>query len=293
MAASGAVAARGARRRRLVAGARHDLGPRSHRRPAGGAPGAGRGMPGGGALRRARGADGTSRTGPAAVAPSRSVFVVASMVTAARSLDATVVLLTPSSSRPPPACARPPSRTSTPARTSPTRASLLLPVSNLTNLVAFPASGLSFSRFAGLMALPTLDGVGRGVDGAVALLRHRADRPRVAAGSPADGRPGAAPFGADGACALRSPVSRSARWSGSSRCGWPWRGRRRLRSRRSRAAPRRRWDLVRAAEPGLRGLRLGLGVIVAAAGPARARLGRGGRCSRRATLSARCCSWPR
>jgi arsenical pump membrane protein len=30
-------------------------------------------------------------------------------------------------------------------------ASLLLPVSNLTNLLAFTASGLSFTRFAGLI----------------------------------------------------------------------------------------------------------------------------------------------
>jgi arsenical pump membrane protein len=35
-------------------------------------------------------------------------------------------------------------------------ASLLLPVSNLTNLLAFRASGLSFARFAALMALPWL-----------------------------------------------------------------------------------------------------------------------------------------
>jgi arsenical pump membrane protein len=35
-------------------------------------------------------------------------------------------------------------------------ASLLLPVSNLTNLLAFSASGLSFARFAALMALPWL-----------------------------------------------------------------------------------------------------------------------------------------
>src|SRR5262249_6842800 len=33
-------------------------------------------------------------------------------------------------------------------------ASLLLPVSNLTNLLAFHASGLSFARFGGLMVLP-------------------------------------------------------------------------------------------------------------------------------------------
>jgi arsenical pump membrane protein len=35
-------------------------------------------------------------------------------------------------------------------------ASLLLPVSNLTNLLAFRASGVSFTRFTGLMALPWL-----------------------------------------------------------------------------------------------------------------------------------------
>src|SRR6185436_19202567 len=38
-------------------------------------------------------------------------------------------------------------------------ASLLLPVSNLTNLLAFQASRLSFTRFAALMALPTLAAV--------------------------------------------------------------------------------------------------------------------------------------
>jgi arsenical pump membrane protein len=39
-------------------------------------------------------------------------------------------------------------------------ASLLLPVSNLTNLLAFHASKLSFTRFAALMALPTIAVVG-------------------------------------------------------------------------------------------------------------------------------------
>lgn len=39
-------------------------------------------------------------------------------------------------------------------------ASLLLPVSNLTNLLAFGESGLSFTRFALLMALPTVGAVG-------------------------------------------------------------------------------------------------------------------------------------
>jgi arsenical pump membrane protein len=39
-------------------------------------------------------------------------------------------------------------------------ASLLLPVSNLTNLLAFRASGLSFARFAAIMTLPWLAAIG-------------------------------------------------------------------------------------------------------------------------------------
>ena len=83
-----------------------------------------------------------------------AVFVAASLVTAVLSLDATVVLLTPvvfataarSGVRPKPyvyACTH-----------LANSASLLLPVSNLTNLLAFTASGLSFSRFTAVMALP-------------------------------------------------------------------------------------------------------------------------------------------
>ena len=37
---------------------------------------------------------------------------------------------------------------------------MLLPVSNLTNLLAFHASNVSFLRFAALMALPTIVAVG-------------------------------------------------------------------------------------------------------------------------------------
>jgi arsenical pump membrane protein len=84
------------------------------------------------------------------------VFVIASAVTAALSLDATVVLLTPVvfatastlGVRPKPhvyACNH-----------LANSASLLLPVSNLTNLLAMSAAGLSFVAFAGLMALPWL-----------------------------------------------------------------------------------------------------------------------------------------
>jgi arsenical pump membrane protein len=83
------------------------------------------------------------------------VFAVATAVTAVLSLDATVVLLTPVVFA-----------TAARLRTSPrphvyacshlaNSASLLLPVSNLTNLLAFHATDLSFARFAALMVLPT------------------------------------------------------------------------------------------------------------------------------------------
>nr|WP_205861536.1 SLC13 family permease [Planosporangium flavigriseum] len=84
------------------------------------------------------------------------VFVIAAVVTAILSLDATVVLLTPVvfatastiGARPKPhvyACTH-----------LANSASLLLPVSNLTNLLALAATGLGFLTFAGLMALPWL-----------------------------------------------------------------------------------------------------------------------------------------
>jgi arsenical pump membrane protein len=84
------------------------------------------------------------------------VFLVAASTTAVLSLDATVVLLTPIVFA-----------TAARLRANPrphvyacshlaNSASLLLPVSNLTNLLAFQASGLSFARFGGLMLLPWL-----------------------------------------------------------------------------------------------------------------------------------------
>ena len=84
------------------------------------------------------------------------VFLAAAATTAVLSLDATVVLLTPIVFA-----------TAARLRTNPrphvyacshlaNSASLLLPVSNLTNLLAFRASGLSFARFGALMALPWL-----------------------------------------------------------------------------------------------------------------------------------------
>jgi arsenical pump membrane protein len=79
------------------------------------------------------------------------VFAVAALVTAVLSLDATVVLLTPvvfATAARVGARARPHVYATAHLANS---ASLLLPVSNLTNLLAFTASGLSFTRFAVLM----------------------------------------------------------------------------------------------------------------------------------------------
>jgi arsenical pump membrane protein len=88
------------------------------------------------------------------------VFAVASVVTAVLSLDATIVLLTPvvfaTAAR---LGARPKPHVFACTHLSNT-ASLLLPVSNLTNLLAFAASGLSFPRFAELMVLPWLVAIG-------------------------------------------------------------------------------------------------------------------------------------
>jgi arsenical pump membrane protein len=88
------------------------------------------------------------------------VFAVAAVVTAVLSLDATVVLLTPvvivTASR---AGARPRPHVYACAHLANT-GSLLLPVSNLTNLLAFTAAGVTFTRFAALMALPWLLAVG-------------------------------------------------------------------------------------------------------------------------------------
>ncbi|WP_250002409.1 SLC13 family permease [Actinoplanes sp. M2I2] len=83
-----------------------------------------------------------------------AVFVAAALTTAFLSLDATVVLLTPvvlaTAAR---AGARPRPHAFAAAHLA-NSASLLLPVSNLTNLLAFAASGLSFLGFTALMALP-------------------------------------------------------------------------------------------------------------------------------------------
>ncbi len=86
----------------------------------------------------------------------RQVFVIAAVITAVLSLDATVVLLTPvvlATVRTLGVPVRPHAYAT--AHLSNT-ASLLLPVSNLTNLLAFTAAGLSFTRFTVLMTAPWL-----------------------------------------------------------------------------------------------------------------------------------------
>ncbi|MFF8601302.1 SLC13 family permease [Streptomyces sp. NPDC015232] len=113
-----------------------------------------------------------------------AVFALAALVTAALSLDATVVLLTPvvfataarmgTSPRP---------HSYATAHLSNT-ASLLLPVSNLTNLLAFTATGLGFTRFALVMLLPWLVAVG---------VEYAVFRRFFAADLDAPATPGAAP----------------------------------------------------------------------------------------------------
>jgi arsenical pump membrane protein len=87
------------------------------------------------------------------------VFAIAAIITAALSLDATVVLLTPvvlTTVRRLRAPVRPHAYATAHLANA---ASLLLPVSNLTNLLAFNASKLSFFKFTVLMTLPWLAAV--------------------------------------------------------------------------------------------------------------------------------------
>jgi arsenical pump membrane protein len=190
------------------------------------------------------------------------VFVIAASITAVLSLDATIVLLTPVvfattarmrvSAKPPVyACAH-----------LANSASLLLPVSNLTNLLAFHASHLSFLRFAALMVLPTIAAVAvewvvfkRFFDGDLSRPRYagtppeRPELPRLAVavltctlvGFALSSVVGVAPvwFAAAGAVAISIPALA-----------------------RKTATPA---ALARSTEPGFLIFVLGLGVIVEAA----------------------------
>jgi arsenical pump membrane protein len=112
--------------------------------------------------------EGLFRAAGAAMAQSNSnsqrlllptVFVIAAATTAILSLDATVVLLTPvvlATARALRVPARPHAYATAHLANS---ASLLLPVSNLTNLLAFSAAGLTFVHFSAVMTLPWLAAV--------------------------------------------------------------------------------------------------------------------------------------
>jgi arsenical pump membrane protein len=115
------------------------------------------------------------------------VFVVAAVTTAVLSLDATVVLLTPvvfATAARVGLRARPHVYATAHLANS---ASLLLPVSNLTNLLAFAASGLSFTRFAELMAPGWLLVIG--IEYVVFRRFFRADLAAAAAPPPPGRRP--------------------------------------------------------------------------------------------------------
>ena len=85
-----------------------------------------------------------------------TVFAIAAATTAVLSLDATVVLLTPVVLATARTLGIPPRPHAYATAHLANTASLLLPVSNLTNLLAFSAAGLTFAHFSAVMALPWL-----------------------------------------------------------------------------------------------------------------------------------------
>ena len=224
------------------------------------------------------------------------VFAVAAVTTAVLSLDATVVLLTPvvfATAARLEVRARPHVYACTHLANS---ASLLLPVSNLTNLLAFAASGLAFGRFAALMALPWLAAIAVEYVVFAPVLRRRPGR-RRAARRPTGPGPRADEAGRPGVHARRG---RAPRWPGSSVASaagvnpaWAaFAGAvvlavRALAQRRTTPA-----SLGRAADVPFLVFVLGLGIVVRGGDRQRARRARCARCCRAAR---RCppCSRPR
>ncbi|GAA1481203.1 ArsB/NhaD family transporter [Gordonia sinesedis] len=86
----------------------------------------------------------------------RLVFVAAAVTTAVLSIDTTIVLLTPVAVATALRLRDPPEPAGYASVHLANSASTLLPVSNLTNLLAFGATGLGFLQFAGVMAAPWL-----------------------------------------------------------------------------------------------------------------------------------------
>jgi arsenical pump membrane protein len=109
------------------------------------------------------------------------VVVLAALVTATLTLDATVVLVTPVVLATTVRLKVPNRPHSYACSHIANSGSLLLPVSNLTNLLAFHASGLSFGRFAAAMAIPWV--LACTLDWSTLRLAFRRDL-RATAGSP-------------------------------------------------------------------------------------------------------------
>jgi arsenical pump membrane protein len=138
-------------------------------------------------------------------------------------------------------------------------ASLLLPVSNLTNLLAFHASGLSFTRFAALMALPWL--LALAVEWLVLTRAFAADLAHAPRTPPAGDRPALARF---------APTVLAATLVGFALSGvvgiapvWVAAAAALALALHVRPSPT---ELLRAAEPGFLVFVAGLAVIVGAAG---------------------------
>src|SRR5579875_2883219 len=117
------------------------------------------------------------------------VVVLAALVTATLTLDATVVLLTPvvlATTQQLGVPNRPHTYACTRLANS---GSLLLPVSNLTNLLAFSAADLSFGRFTALMVVPWLLVCVLEWFGLRTYFRRDLDVPEQAAAPPAPAAP--------------------------------------------------------------------------------------------------------
>jgi arsenical pump membrane protein len=188
------------------------------------------------------------------------VFAAAAGTTAVLSLDATVVLLTPVVFA-----------TAARLRVSPrphvyacshlaNSASLLLPVSNLTNLLALQASDLSFVRFAGLMVLPWLVALGIEWGVLAGSFRSELEPGRGAPARPPE--PVALPRYAVVVLAVTLAGFVAASLAGLA-LAWVAAAGALAMAVKTRSPAR---ELLRAAEPGFLVFVLALGVVVAAAG---------------------------
>jgi arsenical pump membrane protein len=188
------------------------------------------------------------------------VFIAAAVTTSVLSLDATIVLLTPivfATAARLPTNPRPHVYACSHLANT---ASLLLPISNLTNLLAFRASGLSFTRFGALMALPWL--VALALEWLVLSRSFARELQRTAsAGERSQPRPRPPAF------ALGVVAATLIGFAASSAIGlapvWVAAAGAAALAANERPTP---GELVRAAEPTFLVFVLGLGIVVHAAG---------------------------